>query len=138
DIFMVFDTAAAYLAPSAPLAFSFLALGAVICGILGAPLFSTIQTLVPPRMRAMAIALLFTAANLIGFGLGPLIAGALSDALRSRFGDESLRYSLLLLTPGYFWAAWHVWRASKTVQHDIDSVQDLDRRSAEALSAATP
>ena len=45
-------------------------------------MFALIQSLVPERMRAMSIALLFLCANLIGIGLGPLAVGALSDALR--------------------------------------------------------
>jgi MFS family permease len=83
------------------------------------PLFATIQTLVPAPMRATSIATIYLFANLIGAGLGPLASGALSDWLRPRFGAESLRYALLLLTPGYFWGAWHVWRASKTVMRDL-------------------
>jgi MFS family permease len=85
------------------------------------PLFATIQTLVSPGMRAMSIALVYLVANLIGMGLGPLLTGTLSDALRPVFGEESLRYSLLALCPGYFWVGWHLWRGSRTVQYDLKS-----------------
>jgi hypothetical protein len=34
--------------------------------------------------------------NLVGLGAGNLVIGALSDALRPRFGPESLRYAILL------------------------------------------
>jgi predicted MFS family arabinose efflux permease len=87
-----------------------------------APQFAMIQSLVPERMRAMSIALIYLCANLIGLGLGPLSVGALSDAFRSWAGEESLRYALLLLCPGYFWAAWHLWRGSKTVMGDLAAV----------------
>jgi MFS family permease len=96
--------------------------GATITG----PLFATIQTLVSARMRAMSIAITFLFVNLIGMGLGPLVVGVLSDALRPLFGDESLRYSLLAMCPGYFWVSWHLWRASKTVCSDVAAVQGLD------------
>ena len=32
---------------------------------------------------------------------------------------ESLRYALLAFCPGYLWAAWHLWRASRTVSQDL-------------------
>jgi len=84
-----------------------------------APIFAATQTLVPPRMRAISIALVYLFANLIGMGLGPVTAGVLSDYLAPRFGNESLRYALIILCPGYFWAAWHLWRASQTIAHDL-------------------
>src|SRR6185312_10954928 len=46
------------------------------------PLFATIQSLVPERARATAIAVVYFVANLVGLGLGPLLIGALSDCLR--------------------------------------------------------
>jgi MFS transporter, Spinster family, sphingosine-1-phosphate transporter len=87
------------------------------------PLFAMIQTLVPERMRAVSFALVYLCSNLIGYGLGPLAAGVLSDAFRPLVGEESLRYALLVLTPGFLWAAWFAWRASKTVAHDLAVAQ---------------
>jgi MFS transporter, Spinster family, sphingosine-1-phosphate transporter len=113
-------TALIYVAPNAYLAFGLMGIGAAGAAAANGPLFATIQTLVPERMRAMSIALIYLFANLIGMGLGPLAAGALSDALRPAFADESLRYALLALCPGYLWAGWHVWRASRTVTRDLE------------------
>jgi MFS transporter, Spinster family, sphingosine-1-phosphate transporter len=105
----------------------YLALGLMGAAVIGVtmtngPLFATIQTLVPDRMRAMSVALTYFVANLIGMGLGPLAAGALSDALQPLFGEESLRYALLAMCPGYFGTAWHLWRASTTVTQDLEAV----------------
>lgn len=108
-----------YLLPTPKPAFALMALGAIGITSANGPLFATIQTLVPERMRATSIALVYLVANLIGMGLGPLAAGALSDALRPTFGQESLRYALLALCPGYFWCAWHLWRGSTTVARDL-------------------
>ena len=83
------------------------------------PFLATIQTLIPPRMRAVSIALMFLVANLIGMGLGPLAVGALSDALRPLAGGESLRYALLALAPAYCLGAFYSWRASRTVASDL-------------------
>jgi MFS transporter, Spinster family, sphingosine-1-phosphate transporter len=118
--------ACAYLATDRYLAFALLALGAIGGNMVQGPLLATIQTLVPPQMRAMSVALTYLFANLIGMGLGPLATGVLSDALRPSFGQESLRYALLILCPGYFWAAWHLWRAGQTVLRDLKAAQVQD------------
>jgi MFS transporter, Spinster family, sphingosine-1-phosphate transporter len=104
-----------FLSPHYTMALALLGIASVGSAMAFAPVFATIQTLVPNHMRAMSIAVVYLVANLIGMGLGPLVAGALSDAFRPLAGEESLRYALLALCPGYLWAAWHLWRASKTV-----------------------
>ncbi len=122
--------AAMFLSSNPYLAFALLGVSTV--GIYSAhgPLFAAIQSLALPRMRAMAIAVVYLVANLIGLGLGPLVAGALSDLLQPVFGHESLRYALLTLCSGYLWAAWHSWRASRTITRDLEHVQDAQRCSA--------
>lgn len=112
-----------YLAPNAYVAFAFLALSFVVFNTTSGPLFATVQTLVPARMRARAVAIIYLFINLIGFGLGPLAAGVLSDAFRPLLGEESLRYALLVLCPGYLLAGWHLWRASTTVTHDVAAIE---------------
>ncbi len=115
-------SAGMYLSPNRYLAFALLALSTVGVYTTHGPMFATIQTLVPPRMRATAIAVIYLFSNLIGMGLGPLAAGALSDTFRPMAGEESLRYALLALCPGYVWAAWHLLRASKTVTRDLQGL----------------
>lgn len=125
-----------YLAPHHHLAFGLLGLATVGATMAIGPLLATIQTLVPPRMRAMSIALIYLFANLIGMGMGPLAVGALSDALRPWAGEESLRYALLALSPGYLWGGWHLWRASRTVTRDLEAVQvDHDVALTRAVEA---
>jgi MFS family permease len=108
-----------YLTPSFHLAMGLLAIATLGGSMALGPLYATIQTLVPDRMRAMAVAVLFLFSNLIGIGLGPLAAGMLSDGLRPYLADESLRYALLILSPGYFWGAWHLLRARRSVVADL-------------------
>jgi MFS transporter, Spinster family, sphingosine-1-phosphate transporter len=114
-----FISALIYLSPHLHVALAFMTLTAIGGAAVGGPLFATIQTLVAERTRATAVALIYLFANLIGMGLGPLAAGMLSDAFQRLYGAESLRYSLLALCPGYFWGAWHLWRASRTVAGDL-------------------
>lgn len=112
-----------YLSHNYYIAFAWMALSSLGSAAIYGPLYATLQTLVPPRLRAMSIAIFYLFANLIGAGLGPLAVGALSDALRSVFGEESLRYALLAVCPGFLWASWHLWRASRTVTRDIEAIQ---------------
>jgi MFS family permease len=115
----------AFLASDYRFAFAALALAAVGGNVVQGPILGSMQTLVPPRMRAMSIALVYLFANLVGMGFGPLAAGALSDALQPQFGQDSLRYALAILSPGYLWAAWHLWRAGMTIARDFSAAQEL-------------
>ena len=115
-----------YLTHSRYLAFGLMAIGAFGGAMTTGPILALIQTLVQPSMRATSIAIIYLCANLIGMGLGPLAAGILSDSLRPWFGDESLRYSLLSLCPGYLVAGWFLWRASGSVKRDLEAVQRFD------------
>jgi predicted MFS family arabinose efflux permease len=120
-----------YLASNLYIALGLMALAATGGAITAGPMFASIQTLVPENMRAVSIALIYLSANLVGMGLGPLAAGALSDVFRPLFGEESLRYSLLSLCPGYLWGGWHLWRASATVAKDLAAVERDGHRASE-------
>lgn len=89
------------------------------------PAFAVMQAVVPLRVRAISISIVFLFANLIGMGLGPLTVGVVSDSLRPTLGVESLRYALAAASPGFLWGAWHLWRASKSVSADIE-VAEVD------------
>jgi MFS transporter, Spinster family, sphingosine-1-phosphate transporter len=116
-----------YLASAPYAAFVFVSLATLAGAAISGPLFATIQTLVPPNMRATSIAIILLFANFLGLGLGPLAAGALSDAFRPLAGEASLRYALLAMCPGYLWAGWHLWQASRTVTGDLP---DRENRSS--------
>lgn len=53
------------------------------------PAFATVQKVVPPNQRAMAVAITLFVVNLVGLGIGPLFAGILSDTLRNLMFDGS-------------------------------------------------
>lgn len=112
-----------YLSSNKYNALALLAALTIIGAAVNGPISSAIQSLVSNRMRSFALALILLFANLIGFGVGPLAAGVLSDLLAPMFGQESLRYALMLLSPGYLWAAFHYWKASHTVEVDIRQVE---------------
>lgn len=110
---------AVYLSPSGRIALALLGLLQFLITACTAPLYATLQTLVPERMRAFSIAVVLLFANLIGMGFGPLATGALSDALYPSTSSESLRYALTLLSPGYLFVAWFAWLGSRTVGRDL-------------------
>jgi predicted MFS family arabinose efflux permease len=85
--------------------------------------FAQVQGLVGLRMRAVASALLLFLLNIIGLGLGPMFTGILSDLLRESFGNDSLRYSLLLVSGVIFpWSAWHFYVAGRHIEADLARV----------------
>lgn len=130
-------SSAAYLMSNQYWVFGLVGLSLLAHSTINGPLFSTIQTLVPDRMRAVAFALVYLFANLIGMGIGPLAVGMLSDAFRPWAGEESLRYAFLILGPGYFASAWLMWRASRTVARDIEAAP-TEQRARSRCGTADP
>jgi hypothetical protein len=54
-----------------------------------------------------------------------MLTGILSDLLRESFGDESLRYSLLLVSAVIGpWSAWHFYVAGRHLEADLDRVDE--------------
>ena len=76
----------------------FLAAAYTLMNMYVGPLWSTVQNLARPDMRAMASAVLLLVLNIVGLGLGPQLVGMLNDAFAGRFGDEAVRWSLLVVT----------------------------------------
>jgi hypothetical protein len=50
------------------------------------------------------------------------------------FGDDALRWALLVLCPGYLWGGWHLWRARRTVAADLEGVEPPMTDAAEAIT----
>ncbi len=90
-------------------------LGAMYLG----PTLAMTHGIVSLRMRAVASSILFFVLNLIGLGLGPFFTGILSDVLVPRFGQDSLRYALVIVVLVYVWSTFHYWMASRTIEEDL-------------------
>jgi predicted MFS family arabinose efflux permease len=119
-----------YLIHSIPVVLSLMVVGALFYTATTAPGFALIQQVVPAHMRAMAIAVMLLLSNLIGMGLGPVAVGVLSDYLAPRLGEGSLRMALVIWTPGYLWAAFHLLRARRYVRGDIESSRAQEQAAA--------
>lgn len=109
--FLLADDARVALACFAP----FYLLNAMYVG----PLWSTTQTLVKVRMRAVASALLLFLLNLVGLGVGPLLVGFLNDVLAPRYGDGAIRWSLLAMAVVGAAASLPFWLAGRTLREDL-------------------
>lgn len=94
---------------------------AFLIGVLQGPsTFSAVQGIAQVRMRAMATALYLLVTNLIGGGIGPLLAGWLSDQMANTYGEDSLRYSLLVLSLVFgVWAGVHYALSARTMAAEI-------------------
>lgn len=91
-----------------------------------------IQTLAPVRMRAMSSSYYLLAVNLIGAGLGPQVIGTLSDVFRPAYGQESLRYALMVASLAWPWSAIHFALAARTLRVDIERANAFNAQAPAA------
>jgi hypothetical protein len=112
------------------------------------PLYAVPSGVVDSRMRATSVAVTLFIVNLLGYGLGPPIIGALSTILNSTFlsgidpsltleacratglaaaaqmacntaNAEGLQWSMIIFKCLYIWAALHFYLGSRTLQRDM-------------------
>ncbi len=94
---------------------------ALLGGFYVGPTYAMTQGLAKLHMRALASAVLLFILNLVGLGLGPQTVGILNDLLADRFGNEAIRYSLLLIGLTNAWAAGHSLLAARTLREDLEA-----------------
>jgi len=107
-----------YLANGPVLALGSIALATAFNHLYSALGHAQVQSLAKPGMRATLSALMLFASNLVGFGLGPVLVGGLSDALG---GGDQLRWALLILVAGMPWAAVHYALGARTYLRDLEA-----------------
>ena len=83
------------------------------------PGWGLVQGLVPSSSRAMAAALKLFVQAMLGLGVGPLLFGLLSDALRPTYGEQSVRMVLIVSSFLFLVAAWLYWRASRYLEVEL-------------------
>ncbi len=84
------------------------------------PCFGLLNNLAPCHMRNMFIAISLLIANILNWIVAPYAIGFLSDWFARPHGSDaaSLRLAMLILAPSGFWAAYHLYLASKTIVSD--------------------
>jgi MFS family permease len=85
------------------------AVGAVFVG----PSIAVLHNRVPPHMRPIASAIFLLGINFIGLGLGPLLAGALSQFMFGGAGEDSLRYAMIVMQVIGVWGGVHYYLAGR-------------------------
>ena len=86
-----------FLMPTWQLALLFLVPAMLFTNFWYGAVFATIQNVVPPANRALAVALTLLVMGSLGNGLGPSLAGILSDLLIPLAGKRSLLFALLFM-----------------------------------------
>lgn len=94
-------------------------LGALYLG----PCIATCHNLVSPGMRAMASAILYFVLNIIGLGLGPLTVGILSDAFASSYGENNLRYAMVITLTISLLGVFFLWMGVRSLKRDLEANQ---------------
>jgi predicted MFS family arabinose efflux permease len=88
------------------------------------PIVTAAQHLAPSRMRAGASGTFLLVNNLLGLGLGPLLMGVLSDALKASYGADSLRYAAIIGVSLYLVAALLAFLAIKPLKRGWVEAED--------------
>jgi MFS family permease len=133
---------AGYLVHSLWLAVPLLAAATLFQYFYVSGIYAATQSIVHPRMRATAVAVLLFIVNFLGYVFGPLVVGALSDMLanahlhqaglsvaacKSGAGDPAtcaagsafgLKYAIIIGYLGFVWAAGHFLLAWRTMAKD--------------------
>jgi MFS family permease len=133
-----------YMSPNLWVGVPFMVVGAITHYFYLGCMYASIQGVAPPRMRATATAVLLFIVNILGYGLGPPVIGALSDFLANTslqqfalttadcgrgileankancaVGQEfGLRWAIFIGLFGYLWAGAHFLFAWKTLRKD--------------------
>ncbi len=87
------------------------------------PSMAAALAIVRPRMRGFMTAVTNFCFNLIGAGIGGVLIGALNDALKPRYGDEAIRYSLLIIPVFATIAAILYFLGTRTIAKDTQKAQ---------------
>lgn len=109
------------LVPSLALAIVFMIVVSIAKSSYLGPCQGVLLSLVGVRMRGVTATLLNGLGTLVGFSIGPLIAGGLSYLLG---GGTAIRYGLAILFLFNIWAGLHFWLASRTFDRDLRAAPD--------------
>jgi MFS family permease len=133
-----------YMAPSLYIGIPFMVVGAITHYFYLGCMYASVQGVSSPRIRATSTAVLLFIVNILGYGLGPPVIGALSDFLANTnlaaagltmadcgrtvaeankaacaVGQEfGLRWAIFIGLFGYLWAGAHFLFAWRTLRKD--------------------
>jgi len=91
------------------------------------PSFAVTQGLATLRTRAVATSILLFVQTFIGLGMGPFLAGVISDYLQPTKGVHSLAFGLAIVGLANLWAAAHYFRGARTLREDLVHTESIAR-----------
>ncbi|USI26452.1 spinster family MFS transporter [Alteromonas macleodii] len=106
------------------LAMSIIFIGAVFTGCVTGPTLAAIQHVIPSEGRATAAAILLFFTSMIGVGAAPFVVGLISDLLSNQFGEESLRYALMIGSVVILIASYCFFASAKYFKKTTQSVTE--------------
>lgn len=109
------------LAPTYSMVLVFAGFAGVALNATVPAMFAALHAICGSARRAMAVAVVFFFANLIGLGLGPVIAGAMSDVFSAIHGPVGLRYALLIVMMLLLPCAWMLLMSSRHLAKDMEA-----------------
>ncbi|MBN3845857.1 MFS transporter [Paraburkholderia sp. Ac-20342] len=109
--FLYTDSLDIALAISLPMTF--------FAGLSTSPSYALIQSLAGSRYRATASALFLLFTYLIGMGVGPSLAGVLSDLFAASAGPDALRHALAVVSLTYIAGALLIASGSRTLLREL-------------------
>jgi MFS family permease len=81
----------------------------------------------PVNMRAFMAATFGLAVAILGAGAGPWIIGLLNDALKGAFGDQAIRYTLLMAPASLAISGIMFFWASRSIEQDANKSPPSDQ-----------
>ena len=115
----------AYLSPNLSLVLPMFGAMTFMAAVFFGPSFAMTQAISPLRMRSVATSLLLLVQTLIGQGIGPWLAGFISDRLKPSMATASLRYALVLVGLVNIWAALHYLIGARSLRADLEGTEKL-------------
>lgn len=113
-----------FMTPSVALALPALAIGSALLNSYFGPMHATCQGLVGPTERATVSAFTLVIVNLVGLGIGPPLAGLLSDyghMSLAMTSADALRLSLMIVSTILLLSGACFWRARRCIDADTVS-----------------
>lgn len=107
--------------PTFPSMLVLAAIGGLLLSATAPAMFAALHAVCGSARRAMAVAIVFFFANLIGLGLGPVIAGAMSDAFSAVHGPVGLRYALMLVMVLLLPASLFLYLSGRRLPADVEA-----------------
>jgi MFS family permease len=100
---------------------------ALLSGCMTPVSMASYSALSPPAIRAFVSALITMSGALLGAGIAPAAFGYVNDGLTAIYGNEALRYTLLLAPALYVFVALFFWIASRSADADTAAAEVDDR-----------